>query len=320
MQHLQVQQPMELTQPTPSHPDDDPVSSSASDSSRPNQSSPRTNISPLPPAPEIPVYVADPTSVEDVTPNIIIFGETGVGKSSLINMIIGAEVATTSSEAVGCTFESTPYDTEIDGGKYRLWDTIGLNEGDRGTHSMELAYINLHKLVQNLKDQGIGLLVYCIRGLRIRDIIKINYDLFYRIICNEKVPIALVVTGLENEEDMDGWWIDNRADFDQRGMGFDDHVCITTTKGKVGKDGRHIFEEEYNQSAKSIRRLIISCPGTSWRPDSSEWLGNIIDVMRQTHDQGGQGLGRKSRVPDPDQLPEWLRQFFLYITQAPDRL
>ncbi len=45
----------------------------------------------------------------DGTPNVIIFGETGVGKSSLINMIAGTPSAAISSSAIGCTFESVGY-------------------------------------------------------------------------------------------------------------------------------------------------------------------------------------------------------------------
>lgn len=228
-------------------------------------------------------YLKDP-------PNVIIFGETGVGKSSLINMITGTESAAVSSAAIGCTFDSIPNDVELSGRRYRLWDTAGLNEGEHGNISGDRAIQNLQKLVQNLQYGGVSLLVYCIRGARLRDIVKINYDLFYKIICGAKVPIVIVATGLENEDDMEGWWADNAKDFYDRRMRFSGHACITATRGKVLKNGEHMFEEEYNMSVKLVRELIVNHSlEKSWKPDSSIWLVNIVESMKRMYTESGSG-------------------------------
>jgi len=246
---------------------------------------------------DLPNGVSPPpyTQSADDAPNVVIFGETGVGKSSLINMITGAPCASVSSAAVGCTFESVPYDAELSGRKYRLWDTVGLNEGEQGNVSADRAIESLQELVLNLQSGGVSLLVYCIRGSRLRDIVKINYDIFSKVICGGQVPIVIVVTGLENEDNMEDWWTDNAVDFDDRGMRFAGHACITTAKGKIMKDGRHMFEEEYNQSVKLVHDLIIGCcPETSWKSDSSRWFGNIVENMRQMYavsSSGNQALG-----------------------------
>ena len=222
------------------------------------------------------------------TPNVIIFGETGVGKSSLINMIAPTASAAVSNAAIGCTFESVPYDAELSDRKYRLWDTAGLNEGEQGNVSADRAIESLEELVQSLKDGGVSLLVYCIRGSRLRDIVKINYELFHKTICGGKVPIVVVITGLENEDDMEDWWVDNAADFDRRGMPFSGHACITTTKGKVMKSGEHMFQDEYNQSVELVRKLIVAnCAESAWKPDGSRWLGNIAENMREMFAESG---------------------------------
>ncbi len=240
------------------------------------------------PPQESPTLPTPHLEATDNTPNVIIFGETGVGKSSLINMIADTASATVSNAAIGCTFESVPYDVELSGCKYRLWDTAGLNEGEHGNVAADRAIENLRLLVQGLKDGGVSLLVYCIRGSRLRDIVQINYDLFYKVICSGEVPIVVVITGLENEEDMENWWKDNAEDLHRQGMIFSGHACVTATKGKVTTSGQYMFEEEYNLSVKLVREVIIAhCAKMLWTPDSSRWLGNIADNMGQMHAENG---------------------------------
>ena len=231
-----------------------------------------------------------PSSYLRDAPNVIIFGETGVGKSSLINMIADTASAAVSNGAIGCTFESIPNEVELSGRKYHLWDTAGLNEGEHGNISGDRAIQNLQRLVQNLQYGGVSLLVYCIRGSRLRDIVKINYDLFYKIICGAKVPIIIVATGLENEDNMEDWWVDNVQDFHDRGMHFSGHACITATRGKVLKNGEYMFEEEYNMSVKLVRDLIVANSlENSWKPDSSIWLVNIVESMKRMYTESGSG-------------------------------
>jgi len=52
-----------------------------------------------------------------------------------------------------------------------------------------------------LGEHSVNLIIYCIRGSRLTDIVRVNYDLVSGI----KVPIILIVTGLEQEENMDDW-------------------------------------------------------------------------------------------------------------------
>jgi len=61
--------------------------------------------------------------------NVVIFGETGVGKSSLVNLIARTQKARTSPDALGCTTKTEVYDVLIQNNfktlKVKLFDTAG---------------------------------------------------------------------------------------------------------------------------------------------------------------------------------------------------
>jgi putative ribosome biogenesis GTPase RsgA len=63
-------------------------------------------------------------------PNFIIFGEMGVGKSSLINLIAGKDVTKTSSGAQSCTLDSTEHTINL--ADYQLnvhlYDTVSKHD------------------------------------------------------------------------------------------------------------------------------------------------------------------------------------------------
>lgn len=197
-----------------------------------------------------------------VAKNVVIFGETGVGKSSLVNMIAGADVASIGSGATGCTFQSASYTAIIDGVQVCLHDTVGLNEGQSGTVAARDAIIALYKLLDGLED-GVSLLVYCMRG-RIKSTTAKNYRLFYDGLCQRQVPIVLVMTGLELEVPMDSWWTTNKHHFQNEGMVFAGQACITSTKGKE-KNGVYVYEEEYEESRVATRELIRNQSRKPWK-------------------------------------------------------
>ncbi|KAG5638124.1 hypothetical protein H0H81_001727 [Sphagnurus paluster] len=230
-------------------------------------------------------------------PNILIFGETGIGKSSVINLIAGTTVAGVSGEAQGSTFESRAYPITINDQIINFWDTAGLNEGEHGTVPAQQAMRNLKDLVTVLGD-GLSLLVCCIRAARFRTIWKVNYELFVRIICQHRVPVVLVVTGLENETPMEGWWRENGMEFAKFGMHFHGHACITSTRGKQLKTGEYMYQEEYDESVHVIRRLVADrCVGEpQTMPSETEITSTMAGYFYQNSEQANRYRSREQRV------------------------
>jgi predicted GTPase len=193
--------------------------------------------------------------------NVIIFGATGSGKSSTVNMVIaenslpnsGGPVAPTSNGATGCTFGSTPYDVNIDGHKYRLFDTAGLDEGKEGSVTTKDAIANLVTLVRDLAQAGgVHLIVHVKRLGRVTENDQKNYDMFYRGICQESVPVVAVITGCEDvEPEMASWWEEHGGTFEKLGMKFASHACITATPGKKNR-----YREEYDMSRGLVTKMI----------------------------------------------------------------
>ncbi|KDQ59831.1 hypothetical protein JAAARDRAFT_175394 [Jaapia argillacea MUCL 33604] len=252
----------------------------------------RRSTPPPPPPPHSPSYsyssestlVADPyssTITEPVIPcaNIIVFGESGAGKSSVINMVAGRDVASTSSNATGCTFRTEKYSISTPHLTLNLFDTAGLNEGSEGTVQSADAIKNLYKLVRSMED-GVNLLVYVVKGPRIKESTSNNYRMFYEAFCQKKVPIVLVITGLENESNPDEWWRKNYVTFRKYKMEFAGQACITATRGKLNEYGRHMFQREYDESKPKVKDLITQrCAA---EPFKMEKIGWFLAVLKTT--------------------------------------
>ncbi|KAF8552532.1 hypothetical protein OG21DRAFT_114931 [Imleria badia] len=164
--------------------------------------------------------------------NIVFFGETGTGKSSAINLLLGTGAcARVSNDSQPCTQTGTHYETTLNGTKCNLWDTRGLGEGRSFFQALfgGGSETELKKFLKerHLNDE-IDLLVYCVRGSRATDALVKYYNNFCAITRRLVAPVAIMVTRLEREKDMEDWWSRNSSRFKELEMEFDDHVCITT--------------------------------------------------------------------------------------------
>jgi predicted GTPase len=199
-------------------------------------------------------------------PNVIVFGETGTGKSSVINLILGTYKAPISNDAMGCTFSSACYKVQIQEKIYNLYDTAGFNESATGTVSSAKAIANLYTLVRTLSDTGgVNLLVFVVRCGRLTESTKKNYDLFRDTFCQSRVPVVVVVTACEEVDPMDTWWVENKEKFEGAGMMFHGHACVCAYRGRKNNQGLYLNDDLYIESRGKVVRLIHTrCLPTGW--------------------------------------------------------
>ncbi|KAG1805440.1 uncharacterized protein BJ212DRAFT_1391781 [Suillus subaureus] len=208
------------------------------------------------------------------TRNFIMFGEAGVGKSALVNLIAGEDLAETSASAQICTLKSTEYPVTVSDSLFHvnLFDTMGLDSPTMNNAGYLDALVKAHKLIVSLKNRGgIHGLLFCIKASRVSNTVQQNYRLFYEFLCQEQVPLALVITNLENEENMEDWWTMNKAHIENARIVPVTHVCITTIRGY-----QNAYEARYIESRKKVLNMLKelgSCDACS--VDESVWFARM---------------------------------------------
>ncbi|KAH7887159.1 hypothetical protein F5I97DRAFT_1873536 [Phlebopus sp. FC_14] len=189
------------------------------------------------------------TPVEDVTGVyvVVVFGRTGVGVSSLVNLIIGREVAKYHNDGTACTKQKASYRVAIDGRNVDVFDIPGF-EGSVPEDQIVRTIVQIHQ------ERGIDLLINCLRpkdGL-FASIFKAAVTAVHK--CDAGVPVVAVVTFLERQkETMEDWWSGPSKNGDKlAGMTFVDHACVTTLPPDGRKWGQRRLESE-----KVVRDLIV---------------------------------------------------------------
>ncbi|KAI6123109.1 hypothetical protein EV401DRAFT_1303465 [Pisolithus croceorrhizus] len=202
--------------------------------------------------------------------NVVVLGECGVGKSSIINMISGAQTTKTSSNVLGESPVSCRVVVMESGLRVNFWEMKGL-PGDVGTAPTRLLR-DLKTIVRRLLVfLSIDLLLFCIRAGSVTSAFVQGYQAIYVDVCARKVPIALVINGLEGSSglDMHGWWAKNKDRLFNRGLAFDIHACVTT----LSSDEDPSIREQIKTSQRRLRKLVdlpdyfglpnhLVCPGS----------------------------------------------------------
>lgn len=210
----------------------------------------------------------------NVPPTVIFFGSTGAGKSSVINMLQNAPGHETALAKVQSTLSSVTRQAQqfvkVIGEKtFHVFDATGIDNS-----GIDDAGQAIHDFYNVLKRQpnGINLIVLVIRGGRLARVESMNYNLI-RLLCGFEMPIALVITGLEQVDDIDSWW---RKYGHHDHFQVDGHACITATRGRYD-----LYLSLYQESKSKVEALIASTtrvPG--YKIESTTRLGNVLADIR----------------------------------------
>ncbi|KAF8557983.1 hypothetical protein OG21DRAFT_79854 [Imleria badia] len=170
-----------------------------------------------------PSHISTSSKVVD----IVLLGEIGVGKSSLINLIARDNVAEVSSDTVGCTKTAVKYPFEEKGRTFHLYDTPGLVDPQMGVTPFVDPIDTIQRLIRSLGNgNGPDLLLFCIDNSKPTTALQRNYRLFCDFICRGKVPFALAITKLEEGHNADVWWGRHGATIRRYGIDFSGYIGL----------------------------------------------------------------------------------------------
>lgn len=209
---------------------------------------------------------------EDEVQTIVIFGTTGSGKSSIINILLEREEAPASNNAVGCTTTNNNYLFSIDGRKYSIWDTPGLDEGSEGLVPAKAALKNLKSFFKELvHDRNPApLFILCIEGtLDLRAQLR-HYNSLKSTI--GAAPFSIVVTGMDRCSSMpwSKWWDEHRKVLQSFNVVGVDHACVCALL-----DG--------DEPAESREELIELIRRVTLYPSSKSMLARIQHDDEEAH-------------------------------------
>ncbi|KAG9310010.1 hypothetical protein JVU11DRAFT_10044 [Chiua virens] len=122
---------------------------------------------------------------------VVVFGRTGMGVSSLVNLILGREDAPFSTDMHPCTVAPAAYRVDLNGHAFDIYDIPGFGN----EYAPEKTISDLYT------ERGIDLLMYCLRPKE--GIAKKIYNAV-RSAVPERVPLVGVVTGPRETRGVDG--------------------------------------------------------------------------------------------------------------------
>lgn len=184
---------------------------------------------------------------------IVVVGHTGVGVSSLVNLLAGFPLSQNSPDAKRRTRWFQKHVISIRQRHFSVYEIPGFG-GDIGEETL-ISYVrSLHT------HRGVDLVLYCMRPIR-ESLRPQTFELLRQSL--HEVPFVAVVTGLEHAGVMEKWWSTpseegkstNENMLRGLGMTFQDHVCITTLPEADIANNKALLERR-DMSEKEVRDLV----------------------------------------------------------------
>ena len=200
------------------------------------------------------------------TRHVVFIGETGSGKSSIINLVADRNCAPVSSDAEPCTRDFAPYEVMFDGRGYTLWDTPAINPGTSIFRRLTRSDSLKRFLQERYRLKELDLIVLCVRASRALEGMSRVYEVFCRESRQLAIPVVISITHLERmQPTMEAWWQNNERRLGGLGLVFDGHACLTCLpshhrRWASQQDIRFLISAEHQTRAQSSLEVLIGGP------------------------------------------------------------
>ncbi|KAI5995124.1 hypothetical protein EDD15DRAFT_2366052 [Pisolithus albus] len=138
--------------------------------------------------------------------NVLVMGEIGSGKSSVINLLIGKTVAKVSPDAEPCTLKTVRHEATIQVQEalttVHIWEVVGFNQPEdmTGKGSGMTLDVDLDPILQ--AKASVDVIFFCMQGSRLKNaptrVVKHIND-----VSGGRITIVPVITNLEREKNME---------------------------------------------------------------------------------------------------------------------
>ena len=203
-----------------------------------------------------------------MTQNILVVGPTYSGKTSVVNAL----TESSSSSSHPGSLKQLKIDEKKcrkDGRHYRFYDTPGLHEAYQN-EMRDKEKAECLKELMHLKESGsIKLILFVTRKGRIHQEAQDIYHLAAIHVFEDKLPVIGIVTGCENEYNMDDWVHQNEEYFQLNEMNF--AKLLGTYFGSTTGPLKERMASLHKESTEKVWEKIKKC---------RKYKGQALSILR----------------------------------------